>query len=68
MVTEEQGLEPRLADPESAVLPLDDSPTLTDILAFTAWIGKLLNYPMYFEPHTRLCIVILYFLEQSGQT
>ena len=39
----EQGLEPRPADPESAVLPLDDSPGLDNIVASSNWKGKFMS-------------------------
>jgi hypothetical protein len=41
--TGEQGFEPQQADPESAVLPLDDSPLEKIIVAFSDRMGKLMN-------------------------
>ena len=46
-ITGEQGFEPRPADPESAVLPLDDSPSAKIILALPADISKLDERPAW---------------------
>ncbi len=43
----ELGFEPRLADPESAVLPLDYSPTPQAIIAKPLPIGKHLGNEVY---------------------
>ena len=58
-ITEEQGFEPRPAEPESAVLPLDDSPILGDILAFSVWIGKFLKLRhIFWTLHSSIMLII----------
>jgi hypothetical protein len=51
--TGEQGFEPQQADPESAVLPLDDSPLTPDILAFSDRMSKLSRNPGSVPPAAR---------------
>jgi hypothetical protein len=62
-VTEEQGLEPRPAEPESAVLPLDDSPKLGGILAFSTGISKFtLSIIGSYNKMSRYCRVVQFHL------